>query len=73
MELTPADLAALPQDWTREQFDEMLDRIRIAHAVKYWRIMRPRAERDLSKFITGTNIAECWNGEDRRTRNRQGA
>ena len=61
----------LPTDWTREQFDEMLDRIRTARAIKYYRIMRPRKDRDLSGFVTETNLPEqVWDGEERRERNR---
>jgi len=61
----------LPQDWTRNQFKEMLDRIRTARAVRYYRLMRPRKTRDLSGFVTETNLPEqVWDGEERRERNR---
>ena len=61
----------LPLDWTREQFDEMLDRIRIQRAAAYYRAMRPRRDRDLSGFVTETNLLEQdWDGEERRERNR---
>ena len=60
-----------PLDWTREQFDEMLDRIRIQRAAAYYRLMRPRKDRDLSGFVTTTNLPEQdWDGEERRERNR---
>jgi len=65
-------LTDLPLDWTREQFDEMLDRIRTARAIRYYRIMRPRKDRDLSGLVTTTNLPEQdWDGEDRRTRERE--
>ena len=73
MELTPADLARLPQDWTRAEFYEMLDRIRTARAVGYYRAMRPRKPRDLSQFITTTNLpkVEIYDEQrDRRARSR---
>ena len=65
--LSPADLAKLPQDWTREQFDEMLDHIRNARAAAYCRAMRTRKQRDLSGFVTQTNISDIWDGQERRT------
>ena len=73
MELTPADLARLPQDWTRADFADMLDRIRIMRAAAYYRAMRPRKPRALSQFITTTNLpkVEIYDEQrDRRARSR---
>ena len=64
-------LTDLPLAWTRDEFQEMLDRIRIQRAAAYYRAMRPHKTRDLSGFVTETNLPEQdWDGEERRERNR---